>query len=111
MDLSIKANTSSNICFHLGASLGAAITPINHNDPFVSYGTDTSLYDITEKHTKSYIWTEKNDTNTGYTGMQVTVGGTMPAGSADGDKVYIVVGFTGGNQIIATAYEYEWHTK
>ena len=111
LDLSIKANTSSNICFHLGASLGAAITPINHDDPFVSYGTDTSLYDITEKHTKSYIWTEKNDTNTGYTGMRVTVGGTMPAGSADGDKVYIVVGFTGGNQIIATAYEYEWHTK
>lgn len=111
LDLSIKANTSSNICFHLGASLGAAITPINHDDPFVSYGTDTSLYDITEKHTKSYIWTEKNDTNTGYTGMRVTVGGTMPAGSADGDKVYILVGFTGGNQTIATAYEYEWHTK
>ncbi len=111
LDLSIKANTSSNICFHLGASLGASITPINHDDPFVSYGTNTSLYDITEKHTKSYIWTEKNDTNTGYTGMQVTVGGTMPAGSADGDKVYIVVGFTGGNRIIATAYEYEWHTK
>lgn len=111
LDLSIKANTSSNICFHLGASLVASITDINKDDPFVAYGTDTSLYDITEKHTKSYIWTEKNDTNTGYTGMRVTVGGTMPAGSTDGDKVYIVVGFTGGNQTIATAYEYEWHTK
>lgn len=111
LDLSIKANTSSNICFHLGASLGAAITPINHEDPFVSYGTNTSLYDITKKHTKSYIWTEKNDTNTGYTGMQVTVGGTMPSGSADKDKIYIVVGFTGGNQIISTAYEYEWHVE
>ena len=111
LDLSIKANTSSNICFHLGASMGASITDINKDDPFVAYGTDTSLYDITEKHTKSYIWTYKNDTNTGYTGMRVTVGGTMPAGSTEGDKVYILVGFTGGNQTIATAYEYEWHTK
>ncbi|MDD4189650.1 MAG: hypothetical protein PHX37_06145, partial [Eubacteriales bacterium] len=68
IDLRITANTSSNICFHLGASLGASITPVNHDDPFVSYGTNTSLYDITEKITTSYIQTGKNDTNTGYWG-------------------------------------------
>ncbi len=111
LDLEISAETSSNICLHLGASLGASITPVNHDKPFVSYGTNTSLYDITEKHTKSYISTYKNDTNTGYIGMSVTVGGNMPTGSADGDKVYIIVGMSGGNNSVETAYEYEWHTS
>lgn len=111
LDLSIAATTSQHICFHLGASLSAAITTINKDDPFVNYGTDTTLYDVTEKHNKSYIWTDKNDTNTGYTGMAVTVGGIMPAGYAEGDKIYIIVGFSGGNQIVSTAYEYIWHTN
>ena len=111
LNLKISAETSSNICFNLGATLGALITPVNKDDPFAAYGTDTALYDITEKHTKSYIWTDKNDTNTGYTGMSVTVCGNMPAGSAAGDKVYILVGLGGGNNSVTTAYEYEWHTS
>lgn len=109
VDLKITANTSSNICFHLGASLGASITPVNHDDPFVSYGTNRSLYDITEKITTSYIQTGKNDTNTGYWGQSATVVGEMPSGSANGDKVYIVIGMGGGNNSVETAYEYEWH--
>ncbi len=111
IDLSVSAATSSNICLNLGASMSAAITVVNKDDPFAAYGTDTALYDITEKHTKSYIWTDKNDTNTGYTDMSVTVGGNMPAGSAAGDKVYILVGLGGGNNSVTTAYEYEWHTS
>lgn len=110
IDLKITASTSSNICFHLGASLGASITPVNHEDPFVSYGTNISLYDITEKITTSYIQTGKNDTNTGYWGQSATVGGEMPSGSANGDKVYILIGMSGGNNSIMTAYEYEWVT-
>jgi len=43
--------------------------------------------------------------------MSVTVGGNMPTGSADGDKVYIIVGMSGGNNSVETAYEYEWHTS
>ena len=111
IDLKITANTPSNICFHLGASLGASITPVNHDDPFASYGTNRSLYDITEKITKSYIQTGKNDTNTGYWGQSATVGGEMPSGSANGDKVYILIGMGGGNNSITTAYEYEWVKK
>lgn len=111
IDLKITATTSSNICFHLGASLGASITPVNHDDPFVSYGTNRSLYDITEKITKSYIQTGKNDTNTGYWGESATVGGEMPSGSANGDKVYILIGMGGGNNSVTTAYEYEWIMK
>lgn len=111
IDLIITANTSSNICFHLGASLGASITPVNHDDPFVSYGTNISLYDITEKITTSYIQTGKNDTNTGYWGQSATVGGEMPSGSANGDKVYILIGMSGGNNSVTTAYEYEWVVK
>lgn len=107
IDLKITATTSSNICFHLGASLGASITPVNHDDPFVSYGTNRSLYDISEKITTSYIQTGKNDTNTGYWGQNATVGGEMPSGSANGDKVYILIGMSGGNNSITTAYEYE----
>lgn len=111
IDLKITASTSSNICFHLGASLGASITPVNHDDPFVSYGTNISLYDITEKITTSYIQTGKNDTNTGYWGQSATVGGEMPSGSANGDKVYILIGMSGGNNSVTTAYEYEWVVK
>ena len=111
IDLKITATTSSNICFHLGASLGASITPVNHDDPFVSYGTNRSLYDISEKITTSYIQTGKNDTNTGYWGQNATVGGEMPSGSTNGDKVYILIGMTGGNNSITTAYEYEWVKK
>lgn len=111
IDLKITANTSTNICFNLGASLGASITPINHDDPFVNYGTNISLYDISEKITTSYIQTGKNDTNTGYWGQSATVGGEMPSGSATGDKVYIVIGMGGGNNSVETAYEYEWVVK
>jgi hypothetical protein len=68
-----------------------------------------AIYDITEKITKSYIQTGKNDTNTGYWGQSATVGGEMPSGSANGDKVYIVIGMGGGNNSVETAYEYEWH--
>jgi hypothetical protein len=111
IDLKITANTSTNICFNLGASLGASITPINHDDPFVSYGTNISLYDISEKITTSYVQTGKNDTNTGYWGQSATVGGEMPSGYANGDKVYILIGMSGGNNSITTAYEYEWVVK
>lgn len=111
IDLKITATTSSNICFHLGATMGVRITPVNHDDPFVSYGTNTDLYDITEKITRSYIMTGKNDTNTGYWGESATVGGEMPSGSANGDKVYILIGISGGNNSVTTAYEYEWVKK
>lgn len=110
IDLKISAETSDNICLHLGAWMSAGITAINKDLPFVSYGTDTSMYDVTEKHTRSYIESYKNDTNTGYKGMSVTVGGRMPTGYTDGDKVYILISFGGGNNTIATAYEYEWHS-
>ncbi len=109
IDLKITANTSSNICFHLGASLGVRISYINDDDPFVGY--DTSLYDITEKITRSYIMTGKNDTNTGYWGESATVSGEMPSGSSNGEKVYIVIGMGGGNNSVETAYEYEWVVK
>lgn len=107
---SIRATTSGKICFHLGASVGSFITFVNKDDPFTSYGTDTSLYDITEKHTKSYLATYKNDTNTGYEGMSADMGAKMPQGSSEGDKVYIVTGLGGGNESMQTAYEYTWHT-
>ncbi len=55
--------------------------------------------------------TGKNDTNTGYWGESATVGGEMPSGSANGDKVYIVIGMGGGNNSVETAYEYEWVVK
>ncbi|MDD2361458.1 MAG: FecR domain-containing protein, partial [Oscillospiraceae bacterium] len=106
----IWAETSSKICFHLGASVGSFITPINIDDPFASYGTSTSLYDITEKYTKSFLETYKNDTNTGYEGMSADMGAKMPQGSSEGDKVYIVTGLGGGNETMQTAYEYTWHT-
>ncbi|HKL98848.1 MAG TPA: hypothetical protein VJZ06_02930 [Mobilitalea sp.] len=109
IDLKITANTSSNICYHLGASLGARISYVNDDDPFVGY--DTSLYDITEEITRSYLMTGKNDTNTGYWGESATVGGEMPSGYANGDKVYIVIGMGGGNNSVETAYEYEWVVK
>jgi hypothetical protein len=111
IDLKISVSTSSNICFHLGASLGVSITPVNHDNPFISYGTNTDLYDITEEITRSYIMTGKNDTNTGYWGESATVGGEMPSGSANGDKVYILIGMGGGNNSVTTAYEYEWVMK
>ena len=91
--------------------MSASISVINKDDPFISYGTDASMYDVTEKHTKSYIESYKNDTNTGYEGMSVTVGGYMPTGYADGDKVYILIGLGGGNNSVTTAYEYEWHSN
>ncbi len=109
IDLKIEASTSPNICFHCGATLGASITSVNVDDPFVGY--DTSLYDVSEKITRSYIMTGKNDTNTGYWGESATVGGEMPSGSANGDKVYIVIGMGGGNYSVETAYEYEWVVK
>lgn len=107
---SISAKSSGKICFNLGASIGSQITPVNKDDPFASYGTDTSFYDITEEYTKSYLYTYKNDTNTGYKGMSARMGATMPHGSSEGDKVYIITGLGGGNQNMQTAYEYTWHT-
>ena len=111
IDLTITATTSSNICFHLGASLSASITMVNKDNPFISYGTDTSMYDVTNQITRSYIRTSKNDTNTGYLGESARVGGSMPNGYADGDKVYVLIGMGGGNNFITTAYEYVWHTS
>jgi hypothetical protein len=111
IDLKISAETSSNICFHLGASLGASITPVNHDDPFVSYGTNMDLWEVVENPQKSRVSTNKNDTNTGYVGGELTVGGEMPSGYANGDKVYILIIFSGGNNVIKTAYEYEWVKK
>jgi len=109
IDLKISAETSPNICFHLGASLGASITPVNHDDPFVSYGTNMDLWEVVENPQKSRVSTNKNDTNTGYVGGELTVGGEMPSGSANGDKVYILISMGGGNNLVTTAYEYEWH--
>ena len=111
IDLKISAETSSNICFHLGASLGASITPVNHDDPFVSYGTNMDLWEVVENPQKSRVSTNKNDTNTGYVGGELTVGGEMPSGYANGDKVYILISMSGGNNLITTAYEYEWIKK
>lgn len=111
IDLKIEASTSSNICFHLGAWMDVSITPVNHDDPFVSYGTNTILWEMVENPQRSGVSTYKNETNTGYFGRSLTVGGKMPSGSANGDKVYIIVTFGGGNNIIRTAYEYEWATE
>lgn len=110
IDLTVSAETSSNICLHLGASLEAYITPVNKDNAFASYGTDITLCDITGEHTKSFINTYKNDTNTGYLGMSVTVSGVMPKGYKDGDKIYIITGMGAGNQSVETAYEYKWHS-
>jgi hypothetical protein len=111
IDLKISAETSPNICFHLGASLGASITPVNHDDPFVSYGTNMDLWEVVENPQKSRVSTNKNDTNTGYLGGELTVGGEMPSGYANGDKAYILISMGGGNNLITTAYEYEWIKK
>ncbi|HOP11002.1 MAG TPA: hypothetical protein PK629_05880 [Oscillospiraceae bacterium] len=108
--LTVSAATSSNICFNLGAHLTSCITPVNHNDPFISYGTETYLQNIDDESAKGDVRTYKNDTNTGYIGESVTSGATMPMGYEDGDKVYILIIFTGGNNLIKTAYEYEWHS-
>lgn len=109
LHMNITAQTSNPICFNLGASISANITSVNKDDPFAAYGTDASFWDIDEKIIKSYLWTEKNDTNTGYYGMEADFGATMPSGSNEGDKVYIIVGMGGGNEIMQTAYEYTWH--
>ena len=110
LDMKIAAETSSNICLHLGASIHANITPVNHDNPFINYGTNTSLYDVKEEITKSYLATYKNDTNTGYIGQEAKYGATMPSGYNNGDKVYIITGMSGGNDTMQTAYEYEWVT-
>ena len=111
IDMKITASTSSDICYHLGASMGASITAVNKDDPFVNYGTDTDLREVAENPQRGSIATEKNDTNTGYRGDSITVGGEMPSGYENGDKVYIFIWFGGGNNIIKTAYEYEWVRK
>jgi len=111
IDLKISAETSPNICFHLGASLGASITPVNHDNPFVSYGTNMVLWEVAENPQKSGVSTNKNDTNTGYLGGELTVGGEMPSGYANGDKVYILISMGGGNNLVTTAYEYGWVKK
>lgn len=111
IDMKITASTSSDICYHLGASMGASITAVNKDDPFVNYGTDTDLWEVAENPQRGSIATEKNDTNTGYRGDSITVGGEMPSGYENGDKVYIIIWFGGGNNIIKTAYEYEWVRK
>lgn len=111
LDLSIIPNVSTEICGHFDASISGVITPVNHDRPFVSYGTNQSMYDITEKHTRSYLWIA-GDGHANYFDMKVTVGGEMPSGSENGDKVYIIVGFSGGLAgYIETAYEYEWVVK
>lgn len=109
LNLSIKAETSKNICYHLGASMWAYITPVNKDDPFASYGSDTSFWDVNSQLDYSWISTYKNDTNTGYHGMSAPFGATIPRGSKEGDKVYIVLVFSGGNERMETAYEYTWH--
>ncbi len=110
LTLTVSAATSSNICFHLGAHLTSCITPVNHDDPFISYGTETYMQNVDDENARGDVRTYKNDTNTGYIGGSVTTGAIMPAGYEDGDKVYILIIFTGGNNMIKTAYEYEWHS-
>ncbi len=108
--LTLSAATSSNICFHLGANLTSCITAVNKDDPFANYGTDIYMQNVDDENARGDVTTYKNDTNTGYIGGSVTSGATMPMGYKDGDKVYILIKFTGGNNIIITAYEYEWHS-
>lgn len=110
LNLSMKADTSSNICLHLGAWMAACITPVNKDDPFLNYGTDTYFQNVDDENAKGDVGSNKNDTNTGYYGRSVTTGATMPSGYEDGDKVYILIRFSGGNNTIMTAYEYEWHS-
>jgi hypothetical protein len=111
LTLTVSAATSSNICFHLGANLTSCITPVNHDDPFVNYGTNTYMQNIDDESARGDVTTYKNDTNTGYIGGSVTSGVAMPMGYEDGDKVYILIIFSGGNNVIKTAYEYEWVKK
>ena len=50
-----------------------------------------------------------NTVNGNYFAMELTVGGLIPRGSENGDKVYIIVVFNGSlATYIETAYEYEW---
>lgn len=111
LTLTVSAATSSNICFHLGAHLTSCITPVNHDDPFVNYGTNMYMQNIDDESARGDVRTYKNDTNTGYIGGSVTSGVAMPMGYEDGDKVYILIIFSGGNNEIKTAYEYEWVKK
>jgi hypothetical protein len=111
LTLTVSAATSSNICFHLGANLTSCITPVNHDDPFVNYGTNMYMQNIDDESARGDVTTYKNDTNTGYIGGSVTSGVAMPMGYEDGDKVYILIIFSGGNNVIKTAYEYEWVKK
>ena len=111
LDLAITPNISSPICAHYDASIGATITPVNHDRPFVSYGSNQDMYDIKEEHTKSYLWIA-GDGHENYFDMKVTVGGVMPSGYENGDKVYILINFHGGLAgDLSTAYEYEWVAK
>lgn len=111
LDLAITPQVSSQICAHYNATIGAAITPVNHDRPFVSYGTNQDMYDIKEEHTKSYLWIA-GDGHANYFDMKVTVGGIMPSGSENGNKVYIIINYHGGLAgDVTTAYEYEWVTK
>ena len=111
LDLAITPNTSSQICAHYDATIGAAITPVNHDRPFIYYGTNQDMYDIKEEHTKSFLWIA-GDGYKNYFDMKVTVGGIMPSGYENGDKVYILINFYGGLAgNLNTAYEYEWVVK
>lgn len=111
LDLAITPNTSSQICAHYDATIGAAITPVNHDRPFIYYGTNQDMYDIKEEHTKSFLWIA-GDGYKNYFDMKVTVGGIMPSGYENGDKVYILINFHGGLAgNLNTAYEYEWVVK
>jgi hypothetical protein len=69
------------------------------------------MQNIDDESARGDVRTYKNDTNTGYIGGSVTSGVAMPMGYEDGDKVYILIIFTGGNNEIKTAYEYEWVKK
>jgi len=101
------------------AKAGATLQDENNEETKKSWGSSSGIFgkdknksaDNPAGPVATIIMTGKNDTNTGYWGESATVGGEMPSGSANGDKVYILIGMGGGNHSVTTAYEYEWVVK
>lgn len=86
LDLYITANTSKPICGHFSSEIWSEITAVNKDNPYLSYGSDQPLLDVTEKHPLDYL----NNAGSGYGNyfeMKATMGDEIPSGSKDGDKV------------------------
>lgn len=95
----------------IGAYIDAYITPVNKDIPLAAYGTDTPFYDVVGKITTSYLATYKNDTNSGYHGMEADMKATMSSGWENKDEVYLITGMGAFNESMRTVYEYDWRAR